>query len=99
MTTIRAIQEAVSAEFGIPLLEMTSDRRARVVARPRQVAMYLSRELTPKSMPHIGRAFRKDHTTLIWACRRIESLMASDIEFGARVARLRGAIERLGDDA
>ena len=66
---------------------MTSARRAREVARPRQVAMYLSKQLTPKSLPDIGRRFGgRDHTTVIHAVRQIEKLRASDAELDALAA-------------
>ena len=58
---------------------MSSARRARAVARPRQVAMYLSKQLTSRSLPEIGRKFGgRDHTTVMHAVSRIESLMNSD---------------------
>ena len=66
---------------------MSSPRRARAVARPRQIAMYLSKQLTSKSLPEIGRTFGgRDHTTVMHAVSRIEelsiedSLLADDIE-------------------
>src|SRR6185437_16380712 len=63
---IAEIQYAVAERFGVPMMEMVSDRRARRVARPRQVAMYLSRELTPMSLPGIGKHFGgRDHTTIM----------------------------------
>lgn len=63
---ISDIQKAVARHYDIPLAEMTSARRARRIARPRQVAMYLAKRLTPRSMPEIGRRFgNRDHTTVI----------------------------------
>lgn len=73
--TISRIQRAVAEHFGIALIEMTSARRSREVARPRQIAMYLARELTACSYPEIGRRFgNRDHTTVIHAVRTIEGL-------------------------
>ena len=70
--TIPRIQEAVSERFGVTLEELVSPRRSQAVAYPRQVAMYLSRELTDSSLPKIGREFGgRDHTTVIHACRQI----------------------------
>jgi chromosomal replication initiator protein len=69
---------------------MWSARRDRGVARPRQVAMYLARELTPMSLPCIGRLFgKRDHTTVIHAIKTVERLIATDTEFAADVAVLR----------
>lgn len=74
--------------------EMTSARRAREVARPRQVAMYLSKQLTPKSLPDIGRRFGgRDHTTVIHAVRQIEKLRASDAELDADIRLLTRQLE------
>lgn len=72
---IARIQRVVAHHYGIPLREMTSDRRFRAVARPRQVAMYLCRSLTPHSLPAIGLHFGgRDHTTVLHAIRTIEGL-------------------------
>ncbi len=68
---------------------MHSARRSRVVARPRQVAMYLAKKLTSKSLPEIGRKFGgKDHTTVMHAVKRIEELMAADSEFAQDIELL-----------
>lgn len=76
---VSAIQERTAAHFHIPLREMTSARRARDVARPRQVSMFLSKQLTPKSLPDIGRIHgNRDHTTVIHAIRTIEKLRIED---------------------
>lgn len=79
--TIDDIQRRVADYFKIRHAEMTSARRARLVARPRQVAMYLSKQLTPRSLPEIGRRFGgRDHTTVIYAVRQIEKLRGEDQE-------------------
>lgn len=84
------IQALVAAFYKIPVREMTSDRRAREVARPRQVAMYLAYENTPKSLPEIGRRFGgRDHTTVIHAIRTVQRLMLEDAEIEADVIVLR----------
>lgn len=81
------IQREVAAFFHIPVAEMTSERRAREVARPRQVAMYLAKKLTPKSLPNIGRQFGgRDHTTVIHAVRQVERLIGEDEDFAEDVA-------------
>jgi chromosomal replication initiator protein len=76
--TIEEIQRRVAEHFNIRFAEMTSDRRARVVARPRQVAMYLAKQLTSCSLPQIGLKFGRDHTTVMHAVRRIEELKETD---------------------
>ncbi len=92
--SIAFIQTLVAAYYRVPLAEMTSDRRSRCVAHPRQVAMYLAREMTPQSLPAIGRSFgHRDHTTVMWAISAVESRMVGDRNLTADVAALR---ERLG---
>ncbi|HWD60209.1 MAG TPA: chromosomal replication initiator protein DnaA [Stellaceae bacterium] len=77
--TIDEIQKKVAEHFNIKMADMTSSRRARIVARPRQVAMYLAKQLTPRSLPEIGRKFGgRDHTTVMHGVRKIEELMLSD---------------------
>jgi len=79
--TIDDIQRKVAEYFKIRHAEMVSARRARIVARPRQIAMYLSKQLTPRSLPEIGRRFGgRDHTTVIYAVRQIEKLRGEDLE-------------------
>lgn len=88
--TIRRLQEVVADFYHISPSEMTSARRSRSVARPRQVAMYLARETTPKSLPDIGKLFgNRDHTTVIHAIRKVESLIATDDDFAVDVEVLR----------
>jgi chromosomal replication initiator protein len=77
--TISRIQETVSQRFGVTLDELVSPRRSQAVAYPRQVAMYLSRELTDSSLPKIGREFGgRDHTTVIHAKDKITRLIRED---------------------
>jgi len=72
------------------MADMVSARRARAVARPRQVAMYLAKQLTPRSLPEIGRKFGgRDHTTVMHAIRRIEELRALDMTLNEDVEQLR----------
>ena len=78
-TTIEDIQRKVCEHYGIRLADMHSPRRARPVARPRQLAMYLCKQLTTHSLPEIGRKFGgRDHTTIIHGVRKIEELLAGD---------------------
>ena len=77
--TIEEIQRNVCAHFNIKMTDMSSARRARAVARPRQIAMYLAKMLTSRSLPEIGRKFgNRDHTTVMHAVRKIEELRAID---------------------
>ncbi len=77
--TIDEIQKRVAEHYNIRSADMHSARRAREIARPRQVAMYLCKMLTPRSLPEIGKKFGgRDHTTVIHAIRRIEELSAAD---------------------
>lgn len=77
--TIDEIQKKVAEYYSIRVSDMHSPRRARTVARPRQVAMYLSKILTSRSLPEIGRKFGgRDHTTILHAVKKIEELMAND---------------------
>jgi chromosomal replication initiator protein len=87
--SIEDIQKQVAGHYNIKVSDMHSARRSRVVARPRQVAMYLAKKLTSKSLPEIGRKFGgKDHTTVMHAVKRIDELMAGDSEFAQDVELL-----------
>jgi chromosomal replication initiator protein len=93
--TIEEIQRKTAEYYKLDLRELHSARRARRVARPRQVAMYLARELTSRSLPDIGRRFGgRDHTTVLHACRRIEELCKTDPVFQQEVEFLRKVLGR-----
>ncbi len=86
---IEEIQKKVSQHFNIKMSDMSSARRSRTVARPRQVAMYLSKNLTSRSLPEIGRRFgNRDHTTVIHAVRKVEELRVKDVAFDEDVQLL-----------
>jgi chromosomal replication initiator protein len=92
--TIEEIQKKVAEHFNIRVADMHSARRARQVARPRQVAMYLAKQLTARSLPEIGRKFGgRDHTTVMHAVKKIEELSAGDSSFAEDVELLRRMIE------
>ncbi len=92
--TIDQIQRTVAEHFNIRFADMASQRRARAVARPRQIAMYLSKHLTTRSLPEIGRKFGgRDHTTVIHAVRRIEELRQTDAVLNEDVELLRRMLE------
>ncbi|HEX5380150.1 MAG TPA: chromosomal replication initiator protein DnaA [Phenylobacterium sp.] len=77
--TVDQIQKAVAEHYGLKQADMISERRARAVARPRQAAMWIAKQITTRSLPDIGRRFGgRDHTTVLHAVRRIEALKAED---------------------
>jgi chromosomal replication initiator protein len=87
--TIDEIQRRVAEYYAIKLSDLLSARRAREVARPRQVAMYLAKRLTPRSLPEIGRRFGgRDHTTVMHAVKRIDELRIEDRELDGDVNQL-----------
>lgn len=93
--TIDDIQKQVASYFDVKVTEMLSARRARIVARPRQIAMYLAKHLTPRSLPEIGRKFGgRDHTTVIHAVRKIDELCSNDAGMKQDVDVLRRMIEK-----
>jgi len=92
--TIDEIQKRVAEHFNIKTAEMHSARRSRAVARPRQVAMYLCKQLTSRSLPEIGRKFGgRDHTTVMHAIRKVDELIAVDNGFAEDVDLLRRMLE------
>jgi chromosomal replication initiator protein len=92
--TIEEIQKKVAEHYSIRLTDMSSARRARAVARPRQVAMYLAKQLTSRSLPEIGRKFgNRDHTTVMHAVSRVTELMERDGTFAEDVELLRRLME------
>ena len=92
--TIEEIQKRVAEHFNIKISEMHSARRSRAVARPRQVAMYLAKQLTARSLPEIGRKFGgRDHTTVMHAVKKVDELRQSDHSFAEDVELLRRMLE------
>ena len=92
--TIEEIQKRVAEHFNIKLSEMSSARRSRAVARPRQVAMYLAKQLTARSLPEIGRKFGgRDHTTVMHAVRKVDELRGLDATFAEDVELLKRMLE------
>ncbi|MGB3811397.1 MAG: chromosomal replication initiator protein DnaA, partial [Parvibaculum sp.] len=92
--TIEEIQRRVAEYYNVRLADMLSARRARAVARPRQVAMWLSKQLTTRSLPEIGRKFGgRDHTTVIHAVRKIDELRQADSGMDEDVDLLRRMLE------
>ncbi|MDA8760890.1 chromosomal replication initiator protein DnaA [Amylibacter sp.] len=92
--TIDEIIRKVTDHYGVNLTDMLSARRTRSIARPRQVAMYLSKKLTSKSLPEIGRRFgKRDHTTVIHAVKKIEELQSVDNQIAKDIEVLRRVLE------
>ena len=95
--TIDDIQKMVAQRFNIKLSEMHSDKKSRILVRPRQVAMYLSKQLTSKSLPEIGQRFGgRDHTTVIHAVKKVEELCAADPAFAEDVSLLKRILQGQG---
>ena len=91
--TVDKIQSVVSNFFNIHLNEMLSQRRSRPLARPRQIAMYLSKKLTTRSLPEIGRRFaNRDHTTVIHAVKTITRIMEKDEEMKKNINQIKGML-------
>ena len=79
IVNIESIQKTVASFFQISLQDLLSARRSRSLARPRQIAMYLAKKYTSKSLPEIGRKFsNRDHTTVIHAVKKINQLLQND---------------------
>jgi chromosomal replication initiator protein len=87
--TIADIQKRVTMHYNIKMTDMASSNRSRNVARPRQIAMYLAKRLTTRSLSEIGRKFGgKDHTTVMHAIKRVETLLTTDEELKAEIGQL-----------
>ncbi|MXW85329.1 MAG: chromosomal replication initiator protein DnaA [Boseongicola sp. SB0673_bin_14] len=92
--TVEEIQRKVSEHFNIRLSDLIGPKRVRTFARPRQIAMYLSKQLTSRSLPEIGRRFGgRDHTTIMHGVRRIEELKQQDSQIADHVELLRRSLE------
>ena len=92
--TVEEIQRKVSEHYNIRLSDMIGPKRLRTYARPRQIAMFLSKQLTSRSLPEIGRIFGgRDHTTVMHGVRRIEELRAQDGQIAEDLEMLRRALE------
>ena len=91
--TVDKIQNIVSNYFNIPLNEMLSQRRSRPLARPRQIAMYLAKKMTTRSLPEIGRRFaNRDHTTVIHAVKTITRLSEQDDEMKKNINQIKSLL-------
>ncbi len=92
--TVEEIQRKVSDHYNIRLSDMIGPKRVRNFARPRQIAMFLAKQMTSRSLPEIGRRFGgRDHTTVMHGVRRIEELMATDSQIADDLEMLRRSLE------
>jgi chromosomal replication initiator protein len=90
---IEDIQKVVARQFNVSKTDLLSNRRTRVIVRPRQIAMYLAKTLTPRSLPEIGRRFGgRDHTTVLHAVRKIEGLASCDQKLAHEIELLKRLI-------
>ena len=91
--TVDKIQNTVSNFFNIALSEMLSQRRSRPLARPRQIAMFLAKKMTTRSLPEIGRRFaNRDHTTVIHAVKTITRLSEQDDEMKKNISQIKSLL-------
>ncbi len=87
--TVEAVQKAVAQYFSVRIADLKGSRRHRGIVRPRQIAMYLARTLAGASFPDIGLRFGKDHSTVQYACRRIEAIRESDSDVRAALSTVK----------
>lgn len=92
MILVADIQRTVAEHFGLPVSTMREQNRVRDLSRPRQVAMYLSRRLTPLSTVVIGQRFNRDHSTIVNGSQVVQRLCADDVSFSGEVAWLEAKI-------
>ena len=91
--TIEEIQKKVAEHYNIRITDMHSPRRSRSVARPRQIAMFLAKKMTTRSLPEIGRRFaNRDHTTVIHAVKTITRLSEQDDEMKKSIDQIRSLL-------
>jgi chromosomal replication initiator protein len=92
-TSVEEIQQRVAERFGISRAELVGSSRAATPLRARQVAIFLTRDLTDLSLPQIGRLYGgRDHTTVLNSLRRVEASLDEDVELAEKIRELRGAI-------
>ena len=90
---IEDIQRVVARHYNVSKTELLSNRRTRTIVKPRQIAMYLAKVMTPRSLPEIGRRFGgRDHTTVLHAVRKIEGLSGSDTTMAQELELLKRLI-------
>jgi chromosomal replication initiator protein len=92
--TFEHIMKAVADHYDVRLVDMSSKRRPAAIAMPRQVAMYLCRQMTPASLPEIATAFAKTHATILHGCRLIQNRMVNDADLRQTVSHLTRQLEK-----
>jgi chromosomal replication initiator protein len=91
---VEDIQRVVARHYNVPRSDLLSNRRTRIIVKPRQVAMYLAKMMTPRSLPEIGRRFGgRDHTTVLHAVRKIEDQMGGDTKLAQEMELLKRLIQ------
>jgi chromosomal replication initiator protein len=91
--TLESLTKTVAAHYRLTLQDILASTRLRTIARPRQVAMFMAKELTPLSLPEIGKYYGgKDHTTVMYAVRKIRQIMDHDPDFAEDMQTLRQKI-------
>jgi chromosomal replication initiator protein len=91
---IEDIQKVVATHFNVSKHDLLSARRTRAIVRPRQIAMYLAKTMTPRSFPEIGKRFGgRDHTTVLHAVRKVEELAAADEALAHEIELLKRMIQ------
>jgi hypothetical protein len=98
MNRIEAIQRAVLVEFpSVTMYDLKSVRRKKTMVRARQIAVYLAKTLTARSLPEIGKRFGgRDHTTILHSVRKIEAMIERDLELAAKIERIKENIPEVG---
>ncbi|MEO1102411.1 MAG: chromosomal replication initiator protein DnaA, partial [Pseudomonadota bacterium] len=92
---IEDIQRVVSQHYGVSRQDLVSARRTRTIVQPRQIAMYLSKTLTPRSLPEIGRRFgNRDHTTVLHAVRKIDGLLEKEAQLAEDIETLKRLLDQ-----
>jgi chromosomal replication initiator protein len=94
VVTIEHIQRRAAEFFGLKLADMRATTRTKAIAFPRQIAMYLARQLTHASLTEVGRAFDKDHTTVLHAVTKVEALVREDPKLKKTVETLAETVSR-----
>ncbi len=91
---IEDIQKVVATHYNVSKQDLLSARRTRAIVRPRQIAMYLAKTMTPRSFPEIGKRFGgRDHTTVLHAVRKVEELAAADEALAQEIELLKRLIQ------
>ena len=90
--SVPAIRKVVEKFYGISEKDTRGPQRTRKLVRPRQIAMYLARELTPASLPRIGIHYGRDHTTVLYGCRVVAKRLAKDPELNDDISHFRAVL-------